>query len=198
MGKSKYQKRIINKTINNPSNNNESKERSVYNSKYKLLIEVFQGEYAITNKNDKKPVLASGVLGPCVAITGWSNGVGFLIHYDSLTLVYESLESLVNDLGDNKEFEIRIIGGMDFLSDSLIYSIESIILSQELIKGRIIERDVGGVKARAVALDTRTGELFNYKPNNNPYRRTLTKDEILMNTFLPLPKKAKLIYKSIN
>ncbi len=197
MGKSKYQRRITNKTINNKPINNK---RRIYKDKYKLLVEVFQGEYAITNKKDKKPVLASGVLGPCVAITGWSDGVGFLCHYDTLMsadkqIIYESISDLASHL-DRREFDIRIIGGRESLSDLLINSIESIILSQELIKGRIIEMDVGGVKTRAIALDTRTGELLDYKPENNPYRRKLTKEE-LMNALSPLPEKARLIYKAL-
>lgn len=150
-------------------------EEPVYNNNMDDVVEVLQKEYAITNAEDEKPVLAASGLYACTALVGYDKEtkVGFLAHYDLGTDVGVSFDNLAGELGQGN-YEVNIIGGENGFSEELVQSIraevnenDNMIIVQEdvLGHGHIYPND------RSIALDTRTGEIFTYDPGLNPNAR---------------------------
>jgi len=176
--------------------------RPPYQGKYEEMVEVFQKEFAVTKKEDPKPVLTTYGLGPCIAIVGWSpkHKIGFLTHYDSSTELSSSFGRLLykisQQLGsETSKFDVRIIGGYTNQSEQIIVFLKSRLNINEKIKMGVIEEDILGYHSlkRNVVLDTRTGETFSYNPKLNPNRREMTKLEKTL-IYSGIKSTARLIY----
>jgi hypothetical protein len=140
-----------------------------YSGSNDLVSIVSQGEQGITNSSDKKPVLATFGIGPCVSVVGYdsSKKTGFLTHYDSCVDLENSLASLFGLFPKDQEFnfDVSIIGG-DGSSVSTYRAIKSQLESKSdtALRLNVSEEDIFGNESRSVALDTRTGQKFVYDP----------------------------------
>ena len=145
-----------------------------YRDSQDLITVVSQKEQGITDFSNERPVLATFGLGPCIALTGYDSDrrAGFLTHYDSKVDLSGSLDSLFNSLPHDTffDFDVSIIGG-DFLSASVYLELKSLLssLDSPSIKLSVSEEDVFGEFNRSVALDTRTGRRFVYRPDPSKY-----------------------------
>src|SRR3989344_1943718 len=126
-----------------------------YNGSYDHLVEVSMNEFAVTNTNASKPVLATYGLSPCVSLVGYSpeDKVGFLTHYYGCTdmgnsfglLLYHILKQLGKNpsdfSSDPTNFEVRLIGGYNGMSESLINSIRGRFHTRSDISMKLVEED---------------------------------------------------------
>jgi len=140
-----------------------------YSDTHDLVTIVSQGEQGITDSTDKKPVLATFGIGPCISIVGYDSTkrAGFLTHYDSCVDLEASLASVFESLPRDQQFEfdISIIGG-DGSSVNIYRAIKSKLETQSNpnVKLNVSEEDVFSNESKSIALDTRTGQKFVYDP----------------------------------
>jgi len=151
------------------------KKRRVYTGSLEDVVDLVQQELGITNSKDKKPVIATSCLTNCVGITGYNkeNKAGFLIHADAMT--HPILPVLVGSLGrltpEKQVYGVHLIGGQSKGEKRHINRIiDSLTINNlnEKIRFEIVEKDLYGEDMkRNIALDTRTGEIFDYNASIN-------------------------------
>ena len=125
-------------------------------------VQIEQGEFAVKTYSKDTPSLQTYHVCQCVAVTVYDRATkrGFLAHIDSVNRA-DSLEEVIKNCKFNpKTSEVRIIGGWDGYSEGKVEIIDEIIKRANL---KVVEYDVLGKNPqRAVQLDLKTGEVFNY------------------------------------
>lgn len=151
------------------------KPKEKFSGSFDDVVEIVQQEFGITSAKDSKPVLATYGTGPCLAVVGYNpeDKIGFLAHLDSASseispaLVY-NLEKISKN--KKQKYEFYIIGGQ---SKDQKKQVEEIIDSltirnlNEAVKFELTEKDLYGgneISSRSMALDTRTGIVYDYEP----------------------------------
>jgi len=166
------------------------------------IIEVSQHEQAITNAEDKKPILATYGLAPCISFSGWSprHRIGFMTHYDSKTELESSFEILLKNISEqlhwqSTEFETRIIGGYNYNNNSqeTINFIKSKLNARPNITMKLVEERIFTREVESVLLDTITGYVGVYNPKK-PVEINEDFFKELINNLNSLKTPARLIY----
>jgi|GEM_PF-4089469 len=121
--------------------------------------------YGISHADDKKPILGTNQMWPCIAIALYnpSTKVGAVAHFDTKTDI-SSLKDLISLVGgETDKIEVHLAGGQIGNSHSLRLGEE---IAKELgrnsnlvIKSANLFNPDGGMKS--LALDTRTGQVSN-------------------------------------
>ena len=129
-------------------------------------LQVEQGQYAIKKYSKDTQSLKVYNVCNCVAVTIYDKKTkrGFITHIDTAERA-ESLEKVLKDAKFNpKTTEVRIIGGITGQSEGTVEIIEGVIKNFNL---PIVEYDILGEPIqRNIILDLKTGEVFDYKENN--------------------------------
>jgi len=134
------------------------------------MIFVFMQEFGTTKGSDPNPVLETVGAGPCIVVTLYDkiSKVGTMTHLSPATdtrNLSEALRGMIASMyragyddRNRNRVGVRIIGGHRGSSDELFGRIQRLLTNLGFSKP--IEVDYGDWEAESVALDTRTGELF--------------------------------------
>ncbi len=152
--------------------------KQYYAGDWTLVAEILQAEQGITYADDEKPVLATGAIGPCVAVIAYNPilKLGLMTHYDDIKNSQKNLKKLDDKLCELtkgvQDYDYWLVGGWDCLSEPLIANIYQYLHFFARNNFTIQGQDILQVKViRAVALDTRDGKLYSYYQELNPYAR---------------------------
>jgi len=131
-------------------------------------IEILQKEYGIKQFNEKEnnSYLVTMGIGPCVVLTLYDadRQSGAMAHFDASINVNAGIKTILDALAEigsqPRALKARIVGGQTGESERLILRIQN-KLNEEKIS--IVEQeDVLGHKVRAIAMDLKTGVLYNF------------------------------------
>ncbi len=128
-------------------------------------IVVFQQEFGTTRADSENPVLGTVGVGPCIVVTLYdpASKVGSMAHiamHDNgwIRSMLSSMWRAGYEDQDRSAVEVRIIGGHDGVSDGLYETINNLLSSFGFTN--IVEVDYGNFEVERVALDTRSGKLY--------------------------------------
>ena len=147
------------------------------------IAEAFMSELAITRADDPRPIVATYGCGPCVAVGGYdpTNKIAFVVHFTN--------EREVSKYGDlifcnivrltkkpiRSPIQIHLRGGFKGISESTIKAIK-VWVKQNDLPMEIVSEDVlgGGVEAKSLSIDSRTGEVSEYDVKANDKARSFS------------------------
>lgn len=113
----------------------------------------------ITNADDRRPVLATNGMGPCVAVALYNpqTKTAALAHFDTNTDV-RSLHRMMDIIGRDQPVEVHLSGGQD-ISRKLVRDIVSTLADypQAMVKSAAVMTEPGTLKS--LAIDARNGEV---------------------------------------
>lgn len=147
------------------------------------IAETLQAEASFTIATDKKPILATYGCGPCVALGGYdaTNKIAFIVHFsnarevrESGSLIFYNITKLVKkEIATPIQLHLR--GGIEGRSEPIVEAIKNWMkqkkdLPMEIASEEILLRDMGNSKS--LSIDSRTGEVSEYNPLDNPKSRS--------------------------
>lgn len=164
---------------------------------------VSQADIAYTHPDDKHPILASYGAGPCVIVAAHNpkTGVTALAHIDSLTELNHSVRLMMYSVrGKTPDIvEVHLAGavehsGGDITLGKVIQVLDTLDFVE--IKSANVAR---GTDAESLAIDSRTGEVFNqFNPRDLPFSGFKSDQEFDANFQLlalrPMPQPLILRY----
>ena len=177
-----------------PENNRVKETREEYSSSFEDVFEIIQTEAGITCSEEEHPVLATYGIGPCVAIAGYEPNlkIGFIAHVDELTsnpsqTIVGNLERVSSD----QNYEVTLIGGNEETSRENVQKIiDNFTLNNlnpqikfEIVDNELYEEDLN---IKSIALDTRTGELYDYNPMKAGTCSSIIEQRKVTNKKIPL------------
>jgi chemotaxis receptor (MCP) glutamine deamidase CheD len=144
--------------INEIPNINYNNYNNISNDK---IINVRQKEFALTCSNDKRYILQTYGLGPCVAICGYNNSrkIGFLTHVDATTNLDNMFSILLQKVQElNVNFDIYLIGG----ETNKVFIINLIKYLQKIKYFNIKSKDILKQKSQSISINTKNGNISEY------------------------------------
>ncbi len=145
----------------------------LYLGDIKDIVELKQGEHAITHANAEKPVLATWHLAECVALIGYDEKekIGVLAHIDTCADIKDFFVQL------KRPYHFYLLGGNEgnhresILEEAKKAKFIFGGFLDEKLNGKDIEKDciwtISMRLRRSIAIDTRTGEIYSYDPAIN-------------------------------
>ncbi|NTV23420.1 MAG: hypothetical protein HGA85_03530 [Nanoarchaeota archaeon] len=177
--------------------------KELFSENFEQLFEVQQREYAITHKEDSKPVLGTPPIQQCIRLVGYNEeaGITFMGHYDTRESVRSLTElvSLLDSKSTSGMFRVTVEGGGNSESLFIRGSILGYLKTQNKIGMAISLIDTQGIGQPGVAIDSRTGEEFFYCPHMNPMSKFCNSNDFIRSLnllYLKRMKPAKLSYLS--
>jgi len=135
------------------------------------MIFVWMQEFGTTSGNDESHILKTIGVATCIAVTLYDSQskVGSMAHISAATDIEnlrEAFQGILDSMrragyqeASEGEMEIRILGGWQgCTSDELLMRIKSCLSSLGL--PNVVEQEYSDDESKCIALDTRTGELF--------------------------------------
>ena len=144
--------------INEIPNINYNNYNNISNDK---IINVRQKEFALTCSNDKRYILQTYGLGPCVAICGYNNSrkIGFLTHVDATTNLDNLFDILLQKVQElNANFDIYLIDG----NTNKVFIINLIKYLQKIKYFNIKSKDILKKKSQSISINTKNGNISEY------------------------------------
>lgn len=137
------------------------------------MIDVMMNTYGVSSANHEYPILKTTGIGPCVAVALWEpqGKVAGLIHIIATNdnpsrEVRQDILNVFNAMkrngavdGHREKIQVHIVGGLedDHLHDTILDSLKGLEIENILTN----ERAEVGASGHCIAIDARTGELFN-------------------------------------
>lgn len=133
-------------------------------------------EWGITDSEGEKPVVATDVISTCMVLVGYSaseqQGVmvnvdpnkGFLLHFLETSGAKETVRQLEQKLGTEGDWQFRILGGNEKGQIPRAEELIGLLADSTVLNGKFVEKDLYGQDmVRSIALDTRTGEVYEFR-----------------------------------
>lgn len=155
------------------------------------IAEVFLSQAGFTTGTDKKPVLATYGCGPCVSLGGYdaTNKIAFVVHLTneeelikSGKMIYKNISKLIKEKIETP-IQLHLRGGIVGESEDIIESIMTWMTQSEDLPMEIASQKTlldGLGDPESLAIDSRTGEVYEYDPKDNPQARRMHECEALM------------------
>lgn len=144
--------------------------RPFYQGDPGLVKVVSQNELDYASPDEERPIIATFGILTCAAIVGYDSNskLAFLLHadeQDDVPLSIKMVHQTISDAIGTYQMDVRIIGGVKYHSDTFIKEVlESV---QTNSSWTIIEQDTLDTPIiKSIALDTRDGQTYSYRPQN--------------------------------
>lgn len=167
------------------------------------VAETLLAEASFTIATDKKPIVATWGCGPCVALGGYdaTNKIAFIVHFSNQEEVIKSGDLIFSNIAKlvkekiTTPIQLHLRGGIEDESEPIIEAIKMWMKQREDLPMEIASEDVldRGPDSKSLSVDSRTGEVSEYNPMDNPKSRGMSDLEIIsaiMNARYPQIKLA--------
>jgi len=168
------------------------------------VAETLLAEASFTIATDKKPIVATWGCGPCVALGGYdaTNKIAFIVHFSneeevikSGGLIFYNIAKLVKGK-ITTPIQLHLRGGIEGESEPIIEAIKMWMkqredLPMEIASEDILDRCFG---SKSLSVDSRTGEVSEYNPMDNPKSRGMSDLELISAIMNVRDPQIKLAY----
>ncbi len=144
------------------------------------IAEALQSQFAITQEDDERPVVATYGCGPCVALGGYdpANKIAFVVHFanaeevgESSGLIFWNIGKLIKKpITKDNPMQLHLRGGYKGESESIIEAIKIWMRERDDLPMEVVSEDIladGTGMGKSLSVDSRTGKISTYTPLSN-------------------------------
>lgn len=146
---------------------------------------------SFTIETDKKPIVATYGLSPCVALGGYdeTNKIAFIVHFSNAGEVRKAAGLMFLNIAKLAKIKIatpiklHLRGGIEGQSEAIIEAIKIWMEQRPDLPMEIASQDIlvsrAHLGSKSLSIDSRNGEVSEYDPLTNPKRRSFSQSDTL-------------------